>query len=457
MFRWANVMIILTLFLIENVSSSHLVKRKQQLRVPLLVPIKGSINPLGDICTKSAEIAVKRINEQEKVLPNYDLVVDIIDDQCNKSKSLGIMMEELLDWKWRQVDSNGGEIFTPPLLMGSPCSSVTRSVGALVQHFGVIQATVGGVDSELNDPNSYPNFYRLFRSSSEIALLRVELSLSMGWNQVALLSDLRHFSYRDSYLLMQLLVQHNITIQAEEFLIDQEKVEDVVGRLKAKDARIIFAICYISNCPAIACAAYKIGLYGPTVVWIFNSAVDILKESAARPEGCTKEMTDAFAEGSLFVGNDATGNIFDRSYQSEVGLSAGDITDYIVSHNPKLKDKSAFGWRLLCFELAHNAAFILHNVEQSLVNESIVDLIKDKNRRTNDLTERLRQSVLSLNIKSSWGPGRWQSTNFTPWQRYSYATPALYVEQVRKTIYFYLFIFLVFNLSIEKHNFRLNI
>ena len=233
---------------------------------------------------------------------------------------------------------------------------------------------------------------------------------------------------------MTMLSEHNITIIAEELFIQDDGDESsfqAVTRLKQRDVRIVFAICYINTCPEIACAAYRAGFYGPTVVWIFSSEVDILRENVTRPDGCTKEMTDAVAEGALFLGTDLQGNLAVPGVKSEIGVSPTEITDYIDKYSPNANVRSAFEWRLICFESVHNAAFILDGVEKELnkENKTISDLILDKELRNTNLTEHVRQSILDLDIEASWGAGHWNlHHDWLP--NMSYASPTIHVQQV---------------------------
>ena len=175
---------------------------------------------MGDICLQSTKIALDKINANPNVLPGYKLVVDILDDQCESSRVLQVMIPELMNWKWQLLFNStsisnetyrvGEELsddlmLTPPLFVGSPCSEVCKAVGQLPQHFGIIEAAVGCVDSKLDNRYRYPNFYRLYRSSTEMARARLELLLQMNWNQVAIISDLTQYTSTVSFPLCLLL------------------------------------------------------------------------------------------------------------------------------------------------------------------------------------------------------------------------------------------------------------
>ena len=470
--------ILIVFLLIVQVVSSNFLKettltKRQTLRVPFLAPIGGKINPLGDICLQSASTALDKINKNPHILPDYNLVIEIIDDECRSFTALERFVPELEQWKWNVERRNLMEnlsnystllpvhhylsenrsnhsFLTPPLFVGSPCSEVCRAIGRLAQHFGIVEAAIGCVDSKLDNRNVYRNFYRLFTSLKRNVVARLNLLLAMNWTQIAIVSDqsqytssvsvsnleLKSFTknfinsqFQDSYFFMSLLAKHNITVMAEEFVIGglgQQQTQEAVERLKNRDVRIVFALCYINTCPEIACAAYKTGFFGPTVVWIFNADIDFRRVSKSN---CTREALEMVTEGAIFLGPDATGDLSKPEDHSEIGISSKQITEEILTNDVNASSRNAFTWRLICFESVHNAAYILHSVEESLrlQNTSLGNLINDKEQRNNKLTEMIRKSILNLNISASWGPGQWISIENSS---SIYASPNTYIQQV---------------------------
>ena len=51
------------------------------LKIVASMPITGQIMPMGDMCLGPMQIALDIANNRSDILPQYNLVVDIIDDQ----------------------------------------------------------------------------------------------------------------------------------------------------------------------------------------------------------------------------------------------------------------------------------------------------------------------------------------------------------------------------------------
>ena len=232
---------------------------------------------------------------------------------------------------------------------------------------------------------------------------------------------------------------NNVTIIAEAFFNGEPK--EAIETLKNADARIIFALCYVSNCPRMVCEAYKQGLYGPNVVWIFNTDSDLTSENLIRPQGCTKEMTDEFAKSAMYVGVDLEGAIHDFQFRDQMGTTAAEITQHIKQEAPDESKKGFFSWRSLCYEVAQHSAFVIARVEDQLQKqgETLSDIVGNS-VRAGELEQMFRESVLKLEINSIWGPSR-QSSNSSP-SLYRHATPDFVIEQTQpnltKTLVFFM-------------------
>ena len=277
----------------------------------------------------------------------------------------------------------------------------------------------------LDDRKIYRNLYRLGKSVKTFAPLRIAFAKSMNWNEIAIISDTSQYTYVDSTYFMQQALANNLTITAEAFFsVDPT---DAVRLLKKFDARVIFSICYIDTCPAVACEAYKQGMYGPNYVWMFSNEIS-LQGDINRPPGCTEEMTDAFAEGALFVGYDLDGSAFDFTYKAQLGHTAVDVAEYVAEQNPNLVKSGLYGLRLICYETLEHAAFIIDLVEKQLQEkgETLANLALESSRR-NELEEIFRGELYNLDINTTWGPSR-KSALTTP-ELYFQTIPVLTVKQ----------------------------
>ena len=423
-------------------------KKPKTIVLPMLINMGGSIAPMGDLCNITIDMFLDAFNNQFEYLPYYNLVAEMTDDGCSPVTAVKNMIPQFLNWQSRhdfsETGSGSGKTYIPqeiefeqatavnairvPFFGGPICSGACKAIGKYPQFFDLIEVSHACVDPTMDDRNLYKNYYRQYRSSTEYSDVRIALAKHMNWSKIAIISDTSQYTYSDSTYFMKYATDNNITITAEAFFSDEPS--SAVGLLKNVDARIIFSICYINTCPMVACEAYRQGFYGPNVVWIFNSDVNLASASLQRPPGCTKAMTDEFAQYTLFVGVDITGAVFKYQHRGQIGHSAADVTEHLKTVDPATAGKGNFGWRLLCYEMVQHVAFIVSDVEKELQKqgETLSDIVGSASR-ADELEERFRSGVLNMKINATWGQSQ-QSSGSTP-SLYRHTSPFPTVEQTR--------------------------
>ena len=62
--------------------SAALLTKPHTLKIVASMPITGKIFPMGNMCFGPMQIALDNVNNRSDILPQYNLVVDVVDDQC---------------------------------------------------------------------------------------------------------------------------------------------------------------------------------------------------------------------------------------------------------------------------------------------------------------------------------------------------------------------------------------
>ena len=400
------------------VEGNAVLTKKHTLKIQALLPITGEAAPMGDLCIKPIEYFVNKVNSQTKYLKDYNVVVDLADDQC--SGSTGV--KQILPYFFAdrvsnrtsakigkyQIPTNQTTIhdsakayLTSPLLIGSICSDVCQVVGRLLHHFELIGSTGGCNSDALSDDKKYPNLYRS-AASSQFLDITLDLIKHLQWDYVAIISDANKFNLIITEDQMVKLQDHNITVAGVEVFISDSR--EAIERLKDKGVRVIIANCFFDMCIQIACEAYKAGFYGQRIVWLFP--VDI--EDQTSNVNCTWEELKEIRSKSLiqFSANnnnvDPTGKQY---YSSEFGFVFQDLDDYLHREIPNVESIPFFRYRIMCIDNIAPAIFLLDKMERKLNSEgsTLVDVISDTSMR-HEVMEMARESLESIKMNLYRGP-----------------------------------------------------
>ena len=126
------------------------------LELVVSMPVTGNILPLGDIALEPIKMVVEIVNNRSDILPDYNIVIDIIDDQCGAAVGLQntigpfflsgkrVFNETNKIGQYRFPESveflhqTATSFLMPPVLAGPICSSVCMVVGNLAPTFNTI-------------------------------------------------------------------------------------------------------------------------------------------------------------------------------------------------------------------------------------------------------------------------------------------------------------------------------
>ena len=144
-------------------------QKSYTLKIPTTLPIGGDIAPLGDLCLKPLNYMLEIVNNRTDILPEYNLVIDVLDNQCLGSvglkKILPIFFGERVErgplvetphlnssekkhiiYKLPRdrtaiFPSATSKFYIPPIVAGGLCSAVCSVVSRTVQFFDFINVS----------------------------------------------------------------------------------------------------------------------------------------------------------------------------------------------------------------------------------------------------------------------------------------------------------------------------
>ena len=227
-------LVLLVLAVHKSISQPWLLTKPYTLELVVTMPIGGNIFPLGDIALEPIKMVVEIVNNRSDILPDYNIVVDVIDDQCdpavgldrtfgpffingkrafNETNKIGqYRFPESVEFLHQTANS----FLMPPVLAGPVCSSVCMVLANLVPTFNTIHVTVAiyqtsflfvnlffshtkqftgdGCNSiAMDDEERYPNTYRMW-SAVQMADVAINFLVEMNWTSVAVISDSDEFN-----------------------------------------------------------------------------------------------------------------------------------------------------------------------------------------------------------------------------------------------------------------------
>ena len=130
--------------------------KPRSIKLTMICPLTGSTIPMQGICTSSAEFFLNSFNQQTKYLKDYNLIVDIVDDQCSHKTAVEKLVPSFSNWKPTYDISEVGKhgiglpknatfsqkeaevLINIPLMAGPICSGPCKVLGSFIQHFNMI-------------------------------------------------------------------------------------------------------------------------------------------------------------------------------------------------------------------------------------------------------------------------------------------------------------------------------
>ena len=408
--------LVLLNLVVSVICSATELTKPYTLKIQTLLPVGGPLAAFGNLCIEPMKFLIDKVNQQNKILPDYNLVVDVVDDECNGATGLkGILPFFFNDRVLAQNQSKVGQYRFPenvtlahksaathyvtPMLMGGVCSDVCQVTGRTLQHFDLVAYSTACNADELSNSKMYPNFYRTI-SQTFITSVTLDFMMEMGWDNVAIISDTQQMNLDTTEGIMLGLIDRNMTVVGIEIFIDDPK--EPVGRIAKTGSRVIIANCFLETCPKIACEAYKIGYYGQRIIWVFPQITDMNSESVSHlPEICQLHLQKVRDRSFFYRMFTASHEEFDEKIGSPFNFTIGEIDRHLESMDPGVKNHHLYGPRFMCLWNLAPAVFTLEVMEKKLnkAGTTLRDFISS-NSVHNQQSELARSALLEFVLKT---------------------------------------------------------
>ena len=154
---------------------------KPNITVPFMAIYGGFYFPMGDQCEFSTQLALDRI-AQRQVLKNYNLIIDMFDEQCDAALGVRMSVELMERAKTSYKDM-------PPLLIGPGCFDLL-TVGHFVKHYNFISAVEHVPHTSMFQGSTmYSNAFSFSASLTSLYRGVPHFIKANRWNRVFLFSD----------------------------------------------------------------------------------------------------------------------------------------------------------------------------------------------------------------------------------------------------------------------------
>ena len=149
--------------LMSNLSLQIQLRKPFTLKIPVMLPIGGKTVPLGEVCTEPVKLILEMVNNRSDILPNYNLIIDALDHECQASMALreiypyfyadrvvpdALSPPETFNPRLHMFPTDRRTLFptattayVPPIVMGGLCSPVCSVVGRTLQFFDLINVS----------------------------------------------------------------------------------------------------------------------------------------------------------------------------------------------------------------------------------------------------------------------------------------------------------------------------
>ncbi|KAH3769086.1 hypothetical protein DPMN_170333, partial [Dreissena polymorpha] len=261
----------------------------KDIRLLGLLPITGKSWIGGGATKLPVKLALEDIRANGSILPGYNITYDYIDSQCSPGIAVYRMFEKLHT--------------QPPyhMLLGDSCSVCSEATSQVSHLWNLTQLSPGSSSPILSDRIRFPKYYRLAMPDQQLNDLRIHMMKSLfNWKIAATLHQALEFFSVVTDDFVGKASANNITLLSQEIFMHDPYWR--VQNLKKHDVRIIMTALYEDKARSVLCAAYKVGLFGPKIVWVFVGWFSERFWLISDPLiGCTPEQMAQAAEGAFLT------------------------------------------------------------------------------------------------------------------------------------------------------------
>ncbi|XP_065834021.1 uncharacterized protein [Oscarella lobularis] len=265
------VFLILACFYVVD-SSSPTVRPIRTVRIGVLIPpVKAMNQPL-----KAVQLAVKEINDDPSILPNYRL--DVVHNNTGYDR-----------WETMQAALWQLNVARVAGIIGGSDASAVKLLSPLLKKAKVPLLSPSAVDYELSSEDLYPTFFRICPNDRDLALALHDFLYQYAWRRVAVIHSDDDYGRNGVRKTIELARTFGYSIIGAVFLkrsgsdtISQDEIEQI-RQLASTQARIFVVVVPGYQVNVVLETASNAGLLSKGTAWIVlrcNSGTDLLSPAS---------------------------------------------------------------------------------------------------------------------------------------------------------------------------------
>ncbi|XP_041375599.1 guanylate cyclase D-like [Gigantopelta aegis] len=223
-------------------------KKKTSLYLGGLFPLSGSYWTQPGL-VEGARLALERVNQDSKILPNHSLELIVSDTQCISDEAMKAFIKFITD-----------SSITLAGILGPGCSDAAEPIAALSKHFNMVVVSYGAEAEALSNRYKYPYFFRTISQVNHHRFVYGKFFKAMGWKHVAALAEGGQKFPEYHIQLQEYLKREGISVVVKRKLHPHTghlDVSQIFADLRAQNVRVIIADFYVVAARAMMCEAYR--------------------------------------------------------------------------------------------------------------------------------------------------------------------------------------------------------
>ncbi|XP_041350845.1 gamma-aminobutyric acid type B receptor subunit 1-like [Gigantopelta aegis] len=349
------------------------------LHILTLVPFDGEWGG-GLSLLISSGIALDEINERSDILPGYRLKMTWNNTKCNPGVGVNAMYSQL---------------YAPPtkiIVLGGACSDVSEVTASASHLWNMVQMSAVSASPSLSDKSKFPNFFRIQPPEIQVNLGRMDIFKFFGWSKIATIHSPSNLFSVGTERLIEDMSRANMTLIRSEIVSHSPASQ--IKHLKDSDVRILVGSFYEPVARQVFCEAYKVGLYGPKIVWIINGWYDKNWWYAKEDTDCTVDQLSEAVEGYFTV---------DRLYlnpKKQLTVSGLTSQQYyaIYQNRTNYTDLSGAKMSPMAYDAAWAIGLALNDTMTKLAENGNSKRLEDFTYDDAEMGKMMRQSMQDLNF-----------------------------------------------------------
>lgn len=259
---------------------------------------------------------IEIINQQQLLLPGYEIIPWVFDDECSGTKANHILLEKQLIYPDTFV-----------FMTGLGCSTAAMAVASIAPIILLPTVSWAATATELSDRSVYPFFYRSVVSEAAQVEAAFQMAVQFLWKTMVIVKgpDAR-FGLLAS-IVAEYTATKGIAIADLQSVLKPDDAMLVVSKIILHRTRILYALSYEDSIQWVHCAAWHGNVTGLIILTLQHSNRFWLQPVKMEPLVCSSEVLAKEAQYMLMIGN--------LAFRKDVtnltcapGLSSADFEDW---------------------------------------------------------------------------------------------------------------------------------